>query len=45
MGKTKIGITLYSFTTEYCKGLMSLEDCICTAKELGWKALRLLRHR
>lgn len=42
MGKTKIGITLYSFTTEYCKGLMLLEDCIRTAKELGAEGFEIV---
>lgn len=35
MGNVKLGITLYSFTKEYCEGSMSLEDCIRTAKEMG----------
>lgn len=35
MSKIKLGVTLYSFSTEYCKGIMTLEDCIRTAKELG----------
>lgn len=42
MGKTKIGVTLYSFTTEYCKGQMSLEDCIRTAKELGAEGFEIV---
>lgn len=42
MGKTKIGITLYSFSTEYCKGVMSLEDCIRTAKELGAEGIEIV---
>lgn len=42
MSKTKIGVTLYSFTTEYCKGIMSLEDCICKAKELGAEGFELV---
>lgn len=42
MGKTKIGVTLYSFTTEYCQGLMSLEDCIRTAKELGAEGFEIV---
>lgn len=42
MGKTKIGVTLYSFTTEYCKGIMSLEDCIRTAKELGTEGFEIV---
>lgn len=42
MGKTKIGVTLYSFTTEYCKGIMSFEDCIRTAKELGAEGFEIV---
>ena len=32
MSKIKLGVTLYSFSTEYCKGIMTLEECIRTAK-------------
>lgn len=42
MGKTKIGVTLYSFTTEYCKGTMTFEDCIRTAKELGAEGIEIV---
>lgn len=42
MGKTKVGVTLYSFTTEYCKGQMTLEDCIRTAKELGAEGFEIV---
>lgn len=42
MGKAKTGVTLYSFTTEYCKGLMSFEDCIRTAKELGAEGFEIV---
>ena len=35
MSNVKLGVTLYSFSTEYCQGKMTLEDCIRTAKELG----------
>ncbi len=35
MSKIKLGITLYSFTKEYCCGEMTLEDCIRKAKEIG----------
>ena len=34
MSNVKLGVTLYSFSTEYCQGKMTLEDCIRTAKEL-----------
>ena len=42
MSKAKVGVTLYSFSTEYCKGLMSLEDCIRTAKELGAQGFEIV---
>ena len=42
MGNTKIGVTLYSFTTEYCKGEMTFEDCIRTAKELGSEGFEIV---
>ena len=42
MGKTKVGVTLYSFTTEYCKGIFSFEDCIRTAKELGADGIEIV---
>jgi sugar phosphate isomerase/epimerase len=35
MSNIKLGITLYCFTQEYCRGEMSLEDCIRKAKEIG----------
>lgn len=35
MSEIKLGITLYCFTREYCRGEMTLEDCIRKAKELG----------
>ncbi|GAA0790523.1 xylose isomerase [Faecalicatena orotica] len=35
MSNIKLGITLYCFTREYCRGEMSLEDCIRKAKEIG----------
>lgn len=42
MGKAKVGVTLYSFTTEYCKGIFSFEDCIRTAKELGADGIEIV---
>lgn len=42
MSRTKIGVTLYSFTTEYCKGQMTLEDCIRKAKELGAEGFEIV---
>lgn len=35
MSNIKLGITLYCFTREYCRGEMTLEDCIRKAKEIG----------
>lgn len=35
MSNIKIGITLYSFTQEYCRGEMTVEDIIRKAKEFG----------
>lgn len=35
MSDIKLGITLYCFTREYCRGEMTLEDCIRKAKEIG----------
>lgn len=35
MSEIKLGVSLYSFTREYCRGEMNLEDCIRKAKEVG----------
>lgn len=35
MSNIKLGITLFSFTNEYCKGIFTLEDCIRTSAEMG----------
>lgn len=42
MGNIKLGVTLYSFTKEYCEGKMTLEDCIHTAKELGAEGFEIV---
>lgn len=42
MSKIKLGVTLYSFSTEYCKGEMSLEDCIRVSKELGAEGFEIV---
>lgn len=42
MSNIKLGITLYSLTTEYCKGEMTLEDMIRTAKELGAEGFEIV---
>lgn len=44
MSKIKLGVTLYSFSTEYCKGIMTLEDCIRTAN-LAQRDSKLLQPR
>jgi sugar phosphate isomerase/epimerase len=42
MSNIKLGVSLYSFTDEYVKGKLSLEDCICTAAELGAEGFELV---
>ena len=42
MANVKLGITLYSFTKEYCEGKMTLEDCIRTAKEMGAEGFEIV---
>lgn len=42
MSKVKLGVTLYSFSTEYCKGEMDLEACIAKAKELGAEGFEIV---
>lgn len=42
MSQIKLGVTLYSFSTEYCKGEMNLEDCIRTAKALGAEGFEIV---
>lgn len=42
MSNIKLGITLYCFTQEYCRGEMSLEDCIRTAKNMGAEGYELV---
>lgn len=42
MSNIKLGITLYSFTPEYAKGIFSLEDCIRTAKEFGAEGFEIV---
>jgi sugar phosphate isomerase/epimerase len=42
MSKIKLGVTLYSFSTEYCKGEMTLEDCVRTAKNLGAEGFEIV---
>lgn len=33
MSRIKLGVTLYFFSTEYCKGTMTLEDCMLSAAD------------
>ena len=35
MSNIKLGVSIYSFTNEYIKGIYTLEDCIRTAAEIG----------
>ena len=42
MSNIKLGVTLYSFTREYCTGEMSLEDCIRKAKEIGAEGFEMV---
>ena len=42
MSRVKLGVTLYSLSTEYCKGEKTLEDCIRTAKELGAEGFEIV---
>lgn len=42
MSDIKLGITLYCFTREYCRGEMSLEDCIRKAKETGAEGFEIV---
>lgn len=42
MSNVKLGVTLYSFSTEYCQGKMTLEDCVRTAKELGAEGFEIV---
>ncbi len=42
MSNIKLGVTLYSFTKEYCCGEMSLEDCIRKAKEIGAEGFEIV---
>lgn len=42
MSNIKLGITLFSFTNEYCKGIFTLEDCIRTAAEMGAEGYELV---
>jgi Xylose isomerase-like TIM barrel len=42
MSNIKLGVSLYSFTEEYVKGKLTLEDCIRTAAEFGAEGFELV---
>lgn len=42
MSNIKLGVTLYSFSTEYCNNTMDLEDMIRTSKELGAEGIEIV---
>lgn len=42
MSEIKLGVSLYSFTEDYVKGKLSLEDCIRTAAEFGAQGFELV---
>ncbi|MBU7591274.1 sugar phosphate isomerase/epimerase family protein [Metabacillus halosaccharovorans] len=42
MSKIKLGVSLFSFSTDYVKGNLSLEDCIRTAAEMGAEGFELV---
>lgn len=42
MSNVKLGVSLYSFTKEYCEGSMTLEDCIHSAKEMGAEGFEIV---
>jgi len=42
MSNIKLGVSLYSFTNEYVKGKLSLEDCIKKAAEFGAEGFELV---
>lgn len=42
MSQIKLGISLYSFTREYCRGELTLEDCIRKAKEFGAEGFEIV---
>ncbi|MDT8860215.1 sugar phosphate isomerase/epimerase [Alkalihalobacillus sp. MEB130] len=42
MANIKLGVSLFSFSTDYVKGILTLEDCIRTAAELGAEGFELV---
>ena len=42
MANIKLGVSLFSFSTDYVKGNLTLEDCIRTSAELGAEGFELV---
>lgn len=42
MGEIKLGVSLFSFSTDYAKGILTLEDCIREAAEMGAEGFELV---
>lgn len=42
MSQIKLGVSLYSFTREYCRGELNLEGCIRKAKEFGAEGFEIV---
>ncbi|WP_163538081.1 TIM barrel protein [Gracilibacillus sp. YIM 98692] len=42
MSDIKLGVSLFSFSTDYVKGILSLEDCIRSAAEMGAEGFELV---
>lgn len=42
MSNLKLGLTLYSFTPEYAKGILDLEGIIRTAREMGYTGYEMV---
>jgi hypothetical protein len=42
MSDIKLGVSLFSFSTDYVKGILSLEDCIRSAAEIGAEGFELV---
>ena len=42
MSKIKLGLTIYSFTPEYARGILDLEGVIRTAAEMGYTGYEIV---
>ena len=42
MSNIKLGVSLFSFSTDYVKGILTLEDCIRSAAEIGGEGFELV---